>query len=152
MGKFIEKNLLPSETIIHKSKLHWAIYLKSGLSVLIGIGLLFEPFIHNPISIPASTLFLYLGLFFLIKNFLRSTTTEFALTDKRVVTKKGIFSRLVQELKIEQIEGVNIYQSFLGRILGYGTIHVTGTGGKTEPLPMIANPEVMHQAIRAKTQ
>ena len=43
-------------------------------------------------------------------------------------------------MNLSKIESVNIDQSILGRILGYGTIHIIGTGGTKEAFPQIQKP------------
>ena len=63
-----------------------------------------------------------------IYEWLRLRTMEHAVTNKRVVFKKGIVSRHTEEMKIGSIETVEIDQGVWGRILGFGDIKVTGKG------------------------
>ena len=65
---------------------------------------------------------------------------EFAVTNKRVIVKTGLISRRTLEMNLSKIESVNVDQSIMGRILGYGTITIIGTGGTRESFPKIANP------------
>ena len=44
------------------------------------------------------------------------------------------------ELNLSKIESVNVNQSILGRILGYGSLGVIGTGGTSENFLLIKNP------------
>jgi uncharacterized membrane protein YdbT with pleckstrin-like domain len=59
-------------------------------------------------------------------------TDEFAITNHRIIIKTGIFSRRTLEM--------NVDQSILGRILGYGTIRIVGTGGTNEVFENISHP------------
>ena len=43
-------------------------------------------------------------------------------------------------MNLAKIESVNVDQSMLGRLLGYGTIVIRGTGGTKEPFADIAQP------------
>jgi uncharacterized membrane protein YdbT with pleckstrin-like domain len=43
-------------------------------------------------------------------------------------------------MNLSKIESVNVDQGILGRILGYGTIRIIGTGGTKEAFPKILNP------------
>jgi uncharacterized membrane protein YdbT with pleckstrin-like domain len=67
-------------------------------------------------------------------------TDEFAITNKRVIIKTGLISRKTFEMNHSKIESVNVDQSILGRILGYGTIGIVGSGGTREVFPNIKNP------------
>lgn len=67
-------------------------------------------------------------------------TSEFAITNKRIIIKVGLISRRTLEMNLNKIESVNVDQGILGRILGYGTIVVIGTGGTREPFASISNP------------
>jgi len=67
-------------------------------------------------------------LIFAIYEWLRLRYLEQGVTNKRVILKTGIISRKTEEMKISSIETVEIIQGILGRMLGYGTIKVTGRG------------------------
>jgi uncharacterized membrane protein YdbT with pleckstrin-like domain len=43
-------------------------------------------------------------------------------------------------MNLSKIESVNVNQGILGRMLGYGTIVVVGTGGTNEPFAYITDP------------
>jgi len=43
-------------------------------------------------------------------------------------------------MNLSKIESVNVDQSILGRILGYGTIRIVGSGGTKEEFPNIRKP------------
>jgi len=53
---------------------------------------------------------------------------DMGITDKRVVFKKGIIGRSTDEIRLNAIETVEVEQSIAGRLLGYGTVKVTGRG------------------------
>lgn len=67
-------------------------------------------------------------------------TSEFAVTNKRVIIKVGWLKRRTVETMLSKVEGINVEQDLVGRILGYGTVIVTGTGGTKEQFTKIANP------------
>lgn len=71
---------------------------------------------------------------------LRILTIEMVVTTKRVVCRTGVISVHTEELKIGRIESVEIKQSILGRILGYGTLWFSGTGTGKVSFPNIKNP------------
>jgi uncharacterized membrane protein YdbT with pleckstrin-like domain len=67
-------------------------------------------------------------------------TDEFAITNKRVIIKTGLISRKTFEMNHSKIESVNVDQGVFGRLLGYGTIRIVGSGGTREIFPKIQNP------------
>ena len=60
--------------------------------------------------------------------FLYFYTDEMVITNKRVISKRGIISSRTEELKIGKIESVIFDQSVLGRIFRFSTIRLSGTG------------------------
>ncbi|MDQ3673152.1 MAG: PH domain-containing protein, partial [Gemmatimonadota bacterium] len=78
------------------------------------------------------------------------TTSEFAVTNKRVVIKVGWLSRRTVETMLSKVEGINVDQSFVGRLFGYGSIIITGTGGSQEPFRNIGNPFEFRRQVQAQ--
>jgi len=111
MSNYVQNNLIVGEQVIYEAKLHWVIFV--SLRAIL-------------------TLF--------IAPLIQRATSEFAITNKRVVIKTGLISRRTLEMNLPKIESVNVDQSILGRILGYGTIMVIGTGGTRESFAGIADP------------
>ncbi|HEX9400869.1 MAG TPA: PH domain-containing protein [Anaeromyxobacter sp.] len=79
-------------------------------------------------------------------------TSEFAVTNRRVIIKVGLISRRTVELKLEKIESIGVDQSIPGRIFGYGTIVVKGTGGTNEPFRGIARPLEFRKAVNEASE
>jgi uncharacterized membrane protein YdbT with pleckstrin-like domain len=67
-------------------------------------------------------------LFFVIKNLITYFTTEYGITNTRVISKQGLIRRDIEEINLSSIESINVNQSIIGRILNYGTIIVSGRG------------------------
>ncbi|URQ08871.1 hypothetical protein BRM13312_00044 [Salmonella phage BRM 13312] len=69
------------------------------------------------------------SLLFLIPTILNVMTTEFAVTNKRVIVKRGFIRRDADELRLGKVETIKVDQSITGRIFRFSTISVIGTGG-----------------------
>ena len=110
MGSYVDNNLIRDETVIYETKYHWKIFFS-----LTGIFTLF------------------------IAPALKRWSDEFVITNKRVIIKTGIFSRKTFEMNLNKIESVNVDQSIFGRMFGYGTITIIGTGGTRESFPSIGD-------------
>src|SRR5260370_22928224 len=63
-----------------------------------------------------------------------------AVTNKRVIVKSGLADRRTIELLLPRIESIAVEEPAMGRLLGYGTVIVRGTGGTPEVFPQIARP------------
>ena len=74
-------------------------------------------------------------------------TTEIAITNTRLVYKRGLVARHVGEMSIDRIEGVNVLQTILGRIFNYGRLAIRGMGIGEVVLPPIEDPITFRQAI-----
>ncbi len=111
MGSYVESNLLKDERVVYEAKLHWIVFLSLRAVFTLFIAPLIE--------------------------FL---TSEFAITNKRIIIKIGFISRRTLEMNLGKVESIIVDQSILGRILGYGTINVIGTGGTKEPFADIRAP------------
>lgn len=153
MGSYIERVLAVDEQIVYPAQLHWVIYLR-GLMIMI-VGALFGHFAGygvtrfigedtaqmaaRPIMIIALLIIIW-GTIDLLLAYIRQMSTELVVTTRRVVAKYGFVSTTTFELMIVKVEGANIDQTVTGRILGFGTVLVKGTGGGISPIDHVANP------------
>jgi uncharacterized membrane protein YdbT with pleckstrin-like domain len=81
---------------------------------------------------------------------IRRATTELAVTDRRVIYKSGVISRHTLEMNRSKVESVDVDQSLLGRLFGFGTVIVRGTGGSLEPIRLISDPLGFRSHITAE--
>ena len=145
---YVDKNVLPGEEIVYEADIHWFIFVPGVIFLFVGIYL----FSIDPSSGAGPVLGLIvtiLAAFSLLKAIILKTTTELAITSKRVIAKIGLISRNTVELNHSKVESFNVDQSIVGRIFGFGTIIVNGTGGGKTPIPSIAAPlEFRRQAMQ----
>lgn len=74
-------------------------------------------------------------------------TTESALTSRRVVYKKGLFTRETMELGVSTVEQIELHQGFWGRIFGFGVVEVSGTGDSEIRTHPMANPVAFRRLV-----
>src|SRR5258706_11991105 len=77
-------------------------------------------------------------------------SSEFAVTNKRVLIKVGFIRRHSLELLLQKVEGIGVDQGIWGRAVDYGTIMVTGTGGTNEPFKNIAAPLEVRKQVQSR--
>jgi hypothetical protein len=168
VGGYIQSVLLPNERVLSVAKIHWVIFLLPAIFTLIAVALTLIFFLisANSSSIgengTGSALLLSsscccipfwaIGLITGVIGFLRYSTTEFALTDKRVIGKHGILRRNSLELVLGKIESIRVNQGITGRMLDYGTIVITGSGGTHQYIPYIASPMELKRKINMTLQ
>ncbi len=129
---YIDQSLIPGETVLHRARVSW--WSQFGL-VLLGIVLLV----------------VVIGLFFLLAAWVKVRSTELAITNKRVIAKFGFIQRNTVEINLGKVEAVRIEQGFWGRMLNFGTVLLTGTGGSIEPIPSIADPLLFRRKFMEAT-
>jgi uncharacterized membrane protein YdbT with pleckstrin-like domain len=153
--RYVRRVLQPGETIVYTTKLHWLIYIHTILLLFICIilaGAAIATSDNQGISLAlgiAAVIFALLALSAGLRAFVRRTTTELAVTDHRVIYKSGLLSRHTIEMNRDKVESVDVDQSLLGRIFGYGTVVVRGTGGSLEPIRNIGDPLTFRTYITA---
>ena len=137
MTNYTEKNLMRGEKFLYSANIHWSIFIKGTVMLLIGIILYSSA---GPIYQFIGKIILALAAIRLLNDVIVKFTSEFAITSKRVIAKFGFIRRVTSELNHNSVESLNIDQGILGRMLDYGTITINGTGGHSTPIPNISGP------------
>src|ERR1700730_18864920 len=132
---YVESNLCPNEEITYRAGLHWIIYALPAIVFLIAILVAL-----GGGGWIAGVVIGVIGFVLLLPPWIKASSSEFAITNKRVLIKVGLVRRHSLELLLQKVEGIGVDQGVLGRILGYGTITVSGVGGTKEAFRMISNP------------
>jgi uncharacterized membrane protein YdbT with pleckstrin-like domain len=83
----------------------------------------------------------------LIREWFQWWVTDIAVTNRRVIYKKGLIRRQTNEMNMDKVESVQVKQSILGRMLDYGTVTILGTGEGFETLRTIASPIELRNSI-----
>lgn len=141
---YVKKVLQPGETLVFATGLHWLTYLPSILLFIVAAAFAvgsryIEQDLSDPMLVAAAGIVVIAVVVFLIEA-IRRSSIEAAVTDQRVIYKRGIIGRHTIEIHRSKVESVDVDQSIMGRIFGYGTVQVRGTGGSLEPMRNIADP------------
>jgi uncharacterized membrane protein YdbT with pleckstrin-like domain len=152
---YAQSVLQPGETIVATGHLHWIIYIPAIFFLVVGTTVVW---IEHRTLVQADMLIVgtaitFSGLFLWVfgKAWFTRWITEFAVTNRRVISKRGFIWRETEEMNMDKVETVDIDQTILGRILGYGDIRITGTGGTNNiEVRRMAVPFALRNAIIAK--
>src|ERR1700722_3734930 len=136
---YVKSVLKPGEEIRFATDIHWMVYIPGFLLLLVAIAVYV---VGSPLAGPDAAVVMRVlaGLLFaaaavwLFIGWFRRWTTEVAVTNKRIIYKRGFISRYTIEMHLEEGESVEVDQTILGRILGYGDIITGGVGASLEPL------------------
>ena len=135
---YINKSIGADETLVASSKIHWVAFVYPFILILLGL----------------ATVQFYVGYFFLLAATLQlldaivyRTTTDLAVTDKKLIAKWGLFRRKTIEQRIGKIDTIQVDQGIMGRLLNYGSITVTGSGFAPTPIKTISDPLAFRRAV-----
>lgn len=141
---YIDRNLLQGECVLYRTKLHWVEYvvkmfwfLLAGIIATLPLLIVFYGKLPLRMIVWPIPLSGFVG--FLVARII-VITSEFAVTNNRVLVKVGFIRRHSLEIVLPQVEGIGVDQGIIGRILGFGTITVSGTGTTREFFIRIRNP------------
>ncbi len=134
---YIEQTLMPGETVLSRATIHWAVFIGPALLTFLGVLMLLGGF----------PLVLIAGLIWFGWSYLVRQSIELAVTNKRVLAKSGVVRRHCVDVQNGKVEGLTYDQGLIGRMLGYGSIVVRGTGIGAVPIPYIAAPEAFKREV-----
>lgn len=141
---YVSRVLQPGEAVVHATRMHPIIFLPAVLWLAAAVVLIFVALsFTGDLRIGGEALAAAAAVFGIVSGLpalIRWLTTELAVTDRRVIYKAGFVSRHTLEMNCSKVESVDVDQTLLGRLLGFGTITVRGTGGSLEPIRLIADP------------
>ena len=163
---YVDRNLVPGETLLYRTRHHWLVLLGpliGGSSLLVpGLALLMEAIdkrdsaglavgsatISPKVMAIAGAVLVVAAIITFTYGVAKRNATEMAVTNRRVLIKSGMGSRRTLDLMLSRVESIGVEESAVGRMLGYGSVIVRGTGGTPEPFLMIAHPQEFRRAVQ----
>jgi len=151
---YVDQALGEGEVVRLVARKHWIIFVAPVLQILValalvGFGYKIEDFWKwfGWLMRMLGLVLLALGALHLLGAWLSRVTTELAVTDRKVVGKWGLVARRTIEQRLEKVDSIEVSQTILGRILGYGTVEVRGSGVSMTPLRMIGDPLTFRRRV-----
>jgi hypothetical protein len=156
---YIDKSLGDGETVIARTHFHW-LYVSAAWLCLLGPGVLLLALLgkaqsanfamddSTTMAAIAGAVVFVVGLLAFLRLMIRKWSTEIGVTSHRFVESYGLLARHTNEIALPNIEGVRVNQSILGRVFGYGTVRIEGTGVDSVTTPNIADPVGFVRAIQ----
>ncbi len=152
---YVQSVLQPGEHVRYATNLHWTIYLPGFLLLILAAAVFW--FGHTWLTIGAAWLWdglaalvLACAAVALFVAWFRRWTTEIAVTDRRIIYKRGFVRRRTIEMHLDKVESVDVDQTILGRIFNYGDIIIRGVGVGIEPLTKVDSPLAFRNHVTAE--
>ena len=160
---YIQSSLIPGEKVVQRARHHWIMPFKRtvllafwlavavvllALSGMIGEWLggergaetWFTPAHVTLLARVVAGALALLVVYGYVSFLIWLTSTEYAVTNNRVLMKNGLIRRNTYDVQLHQLETVGVHQGLFGRILGYGTVALSATGGSGGRWSRIADP------------
>ncbi len=146
---YLKRVLQPGEQVRHVSSIHWIVYWPGVAVALLAV---VAYWLAGTRLLPGLWRYSAYGLalvavVLLIRQWFQWWVTEIAVTDRRVIYKKGFIRRQTNEMNMDKVESVKIDQSIIGRMLDFGDVAILGTGEGFETLRTIATPIELRNSI-----
>ena len=163
---YVDRNLVPGETLLYRTRHHWLVLMGpffGGLLLLVpGIALMVEAIatrdsaglvvgsatISPKVMVVSGVVLAAAAVIVFSYGVAKRNATEMAVTNRRVLIKTGMTSRRTLDLMLSRVESIGVEETAAGRMLGYGSVVVRGTGGTPEPFLMIAHPQEFRRAVQ----
>ncbi len=127
---YINDNLMPGERVTYSAKISvWSMLPEIIAGVIL--------------------CFFLVGFLILLGLYIRYISTEMAITNQRVIAKKGFISRETVEIDLNRIESIRVQQGLLGRMCDFGAIVLAGAGNPQAPFKGISRPMEFRRAFDA---
>jgi uncharacterized membrane protein YdbT with pleckstrin-like domain len=146
---YVERVLQPGEQVRHISSIHWIVYWPGVAVALLAVAAYwFGETRRLPRAWQYTAYALALvAVVLLVKEWLQWWVTEIAVTNRRVIYKRGLIRLQTNEMNMDKVESVQVNQSILGRMFDFGTVRILGTGEGFEALQTIAGPIKLRNSI-----
>ena len=135
---YINKSIGADERLVASAKIHWVALVYPTILLILGVATL---------QFYVGYFFLFAASFQLLGAIVHRTTTDLAVTNKKLIAKWGLFRRQTIEQRIGKIDTIQVDQGIMGRLLNYGSITVTGSGFAPTPIKTIADPLAFRRAV-----
>ena len=164
---YIETHLMPEEKVIFTTRKHPIIFMVPVIFLIITCFLCSDAqlvrnmnfslyqvvqnipllkYFHRPPALFALLLTLYTSL----QQWLTYVTSDYGVTNRRVVMKEGFFERYICDTRLNTVSHVTVDQNLLAQMLNYGTITINGFGGNQDSFIQISRPIELQKAVQAQ--
>jgi uncharacterized membrane protein YdbT with pleckstrin-like domain len=147
---YINRVLEPGEKVLYHTTVSWTTYTPAILLAICALAsLLTGESYAEMVNIGwfVAIIFAVAAVVAFLPTWFRHWTTEIAVTDRRIIIKRGLIRRHTVEMNMQKVESVDVDQTLIGRLFNYGHVTIRGTGSSFETLRMIDSPLKMRTTV-----
>jgi uncharacterized membrane protein YdbT with pleckstrin-like domain len=150
---YVDSILEPNERVVFRATLSWTLYAPAAALALCALitlilGAYYPGF--GAVGLTLAALLVLAAFVGFVRAWFRRWTTEIAVTDRRIILKRGFIRRHTIEMNMQKVESVDVDQTRIGRIFDYGSVTIRGTGSSFESIRMIDAPLKLRATITAR--
>jgi uncharacterized membrane protein YdbT with pleckstrin-like domain len=149
---YINSILEPGEQVRYHAAVSWTIYTQAILLTICALASLAAGMVYAEMadfSWFAAIVFALAATVAFLPAWFRRWTTEIAVTDRRIILKRGLIRRHTVEMNMQKVESVDVDQTLTGRLFNYGNVTIRGTGSTFEKLVRIDSPLKLRTTVTA---
>jgi uncharacterized membrane protein YdbT with pleckstrin-like domain len=143
---YIRSSLAQNERLLYRAHFHW-LYRAMAWALLIG-SIVAALAVYDPANVWVPFGFVTAGVLLFLAIMVPIWAQQIAVTDQRLIHRRGLISRSTEELQLRSVEEVRLEQGILGRLFGFGRVVVSGTGEEDVRLPALAEPVKLRRMIQ----
>jgi uncharacterized membrane protein YdbT with pleckstrin-like domain len=147
---YVDTNLLKDEIVIYRTLLHWKVFIIPVVFAVIVLAI-FVLVAAKAGYEHLELLMLIPAVLFILNAYITRRSSEFAVTNRRVIMKAGVIQTRSLEILLNKVEALAVNQTLLGKMLNYGDIIITGSGGTKELYGGIQDPLAFRRAVQEAT-
>jgi len=135
---YVDRNLMSKESVVFQGRLHWNVYIVPVLIAALSLSVVYWSITEKYYYVALASFAVV--LISILYPYIRTGTSEFVVTDKRIIIKVGILGVRTLEMFLNKVENIGVNQTIVGRIFNFGEVTITGSGGTKEIFGNIARP------------
>lgn len=147
---YVDKHLLTGEQVVYRSRQHWVVF--TGPALLFVAALIPLVYSRSNAMLAVASVVGLAALIWATARTIARLSAQFTVTNKRVVIKLGTIRRRAIEMLLSKVEEIAVDQGVGGRILGYGTVVIVGTGGSKEIFALITDPLEFRRQVQEQIE
>jgi uncharacterized membrane protein YdbT with pleckstrin-like domain len=134
------------EKVLFITKLHWKTFLDAVVCIVLPFIIIFNNS-NRTTGFVAQIMFL-LGILLGVQRYMTQKTSEFAITNIRLIIKRGIFKSKSQVELLNRIETIQFRQGTFGKILNYGNVIIKDRSGAVIKLKDLKAPKEFSKILQ----
>ncbi len=148
---YVHTVLAAHEKIVLNGRLSLIVFLPGASLLAFGLWLTRRADDSAPLRLLAQLVSI-VGAIAVLRTALDFLTTEYTVTNQRLISKTGWISRRTTETFLAKVVGIWLRQDVIGRILGYGTVVVSAEGEQRNYFRTIAGPVEFVKAVQKEIE